>query len=111
MLQWSCNFIVTEIPKYTPIDTALSELQWSCNFIVTEIWYSLAVLLNALSRFNGAVTLSLQKSGADSHILSDRRGDRFNGAVTLSLQKLVTTSILISTSPSFNGAVTLSLQK
>ena len=36
-LQWSCNFIVTEILRLASILEYANELQWSCNFIVTEI--------------------------------------------------------------------------
>ena len=36
-LQWSCNFIVTEIGMLGGGGAQTSMLQWSCNFIVTEI--------------------------------------------------------------------------
>ena len=37
-LQWSCNFIVTEICVTKSHTSPSNLLQWSCNFIVTEIW-------------------------------------------------------------------------
>ena len=37
MLQWSCNFIVTEILTDSIAQFRAGALQWSCNFIVTEI--------------------------------------------------------------------------
>ena len=62
LLQWSCNFIVTEIRCTEPSIQVLREwLQWSCNFIVTEISDPVMVKLISSSGFNGAVTLSLQK--------------------------------------------------
>ena len=37
-LQWSCNFIVTEISLHVLLSSSMvCKLQWSCNFIVTEI--------------------------------------------------------------------------
>ena len=36
-LQWSCNFIVTEIWLMNLEIIYVCMLQWSCNFIVTEI--------------------------------------------------------------------------
>ena len=60
-LQWSCNFIVTEIFTMSAMSSALCRLQWSCNFIVTEILFHLLETLQFWISFNGAVTLSLQK--------------------------------------------------
>ena len=36
-LQWSCNFIVTEMSNLDQEQASRIQLQWSCNFIVTEI--------------------------------------------------------------------------
>ena len=36
-------------------------LQWSCNFIVTEISRVYSIIWHNVVSFNGAVTLSLQK--------------------------------------------------
>ena len=50
LLQWSCNFIVTEIIYVSLVIIASCMLQWSCNFIVTEIiqiWRNNNEILNA----------------------------------------------------------------
>ena len=61
-------------------------LQWSCNFIVTEIWKHMGLTIIMCRGFNGAVTLSLQKSVSWSAVWTVALPS-FNGAVTLSLQK------------------------
>ena len=111
-------------------------LQWSCNFIVTEIQRGAIRFTLVFGGFNGAVTLSLQKSDIGSQVrkvpiglqwscnfivteIAPTSGNpyrdsmsRFNGAVTLSLQKFVhVITHVFNISISFNGAVTLSLQK
>ena len=62
-----------------------------------------------MARFNGAVTLSLQKLKTDCRHVWVSVG--FNGAVTLSLQKFVIYYLIKFPFQRFNGAVTLSLQK
>ena len=47
-LQWSCNFIVTEMTFLSFLETDFPELQWSCNFIVTEITQKSQNILNGL---------------------------------------------------------------
>ena len=37
LLQWGCNFIVTEIDTGLIYEDIARSLQWGCNFIVTEI--------------------------------------------------------------------------
>ncbi len=61
VLQWGCNFIVTEIVELLSKNDEIPPLQWGCNFIVTEIitWFN--TVFNVILCFNGAVTLSLQK--------------------------------------------------
>uniref|UniRef100_E6Q6S1 Uncharacterized protein n=1 Tax=mine drainage metagenome TaxID=410659 RepID=E6Q6S1_9ZZZZ len=72
VLQWGRDVIVAEIGGVHPGAPVLPKLQWGRDVIVAEI-RQLSAPLRALSRFNGAATLSSRKS-ADTISHRQKRG-------------------------------------
>lgn len=60
-LQWSRNFLVTEIENYWKYKTIVGGLQWGHNFFVMEIFRWKMRSKNTERCFNGAVTFLLWK--------------------------------------------------